>query len=161
MELARAIPEDGEGVSHVITIDVTGCATRDEAHVIAKNVANSPLVKTAIAGADPNWGRIVSAAGYAGVTFDPRGVSLKVNGHLLYENGRRCDFDAATVSQSIKGQRDTSIELPWRRPRLARSLLDHRPDDRIRQTQRRLSHVNGPGSFGFLSWNWVRLQVKS
>lgn len=114
VELARAIPEDGEGVSHVITIDVTGCATREDAHKIAKNVANSPLVKTAIAGADPNWGRIVSGAGYAGVTFDPSGVSLKVNGHLLYENGAPVRFDAATVSQSIKSQRDTSIELSFR-----------------------------------------------
>jgi glutamate N-acetyltransferase/amino-acid N-acetyltransferase len=113
VDLARAIPQDGEGVSHVITLDVTGCATRDDAHKIARNVANSPLVKTAIAGADPNWGRIVSAAGYAGVTFNPAGVSLKLNGHLLYENGAPVRFDAATVSQSIRSQRDTSIELSF------------------------------------------------
>ncbi len=114
VELARSIPEDGEGVSHVITVDVTGCATRDDAHKIAQNVANSPLVKTAIAGADPNWGRIVSAAGYAGVSFNPEGVSLKVNGHLLYENGAPVRFDGAAVSQSIRSQRDTSIELSFR-----------------------------------------------
>jgi glutamate N-acetyltransferase/amino-acid N-acetyltransferase len=114
VDLAQAIPQDGEGVSHVITVDVTGCATRDDAHKIAKNVANSPLVKTAIAGADPNWGRIVSAAGYAGVSFNPAGVSLKVNGNVLYENGAPVRFDAAAVSQSIRSQRDTSIELSFR-----------------------------------------------
>src|SRR5690606_10146743 len=92
----------------------TGCATRDDAHQIARTVANSPLVKTAIAGADPNWGRIVSAAGYSGVKFDPAGVSLKVNGHLLYENGAPVRFDTAAVSQSIRSQRDTSIELSLR-----------------------------------------------
>ena len=50
-------------------------------------MANSPLVKTAIHGADPNWGRIVSAAGYAGVPFDPAGVTLRLNGFLLYREG--------------------------------------------------------------------------
>ena len=61
----KQIPDDGEGATHLITIDVQGCATRDDAFRIAKTVADSALVKTAIAGADPNWGRIVSAAGYA------------------------------------------------------------------------------------------------
>jgi glutamate N-acetyltransferase/amino-acid N-acetyltransferase len=111
IELAQAIPADGEGVSHLVTIDVHGCASREAAHRIAKTVANSPLVKTAVAGADPNWGRIVSAAGYSGVPFNPSGVSLKLNGHLLYRNGSPAGFDAKTVSQSIRGQRDTHIEL--------------------------------------------------
>jgi glutamate N-acetyltransferase/amino-acid N-acetyltransferase len=112
--LARAIPADGEGATHLITIDVTGCASRDAARSIARTVADSALVKTAVAGADPNWGRIVSAAGYAGVPFDPAGVSLKVNGHLLYELGAPAPFDAATVSKSIRAQRDTSVELSFR-----------------------------------------------
>jgi glutamate N-acetyltransferase/amino-acid N-acetyltransferase len=112
-ELARAIPADGEGVSHVVTIDVTGCATRDAAHRIAKTVANSPLVKTAIAGADPNWGRIVSAAGYSGVVFDPAGVSLSVNGFELYKQGAPAAFDAQAVSASIRQQRDTSVVLSF------------------------------------------------
>ena len=58
-------------------------------------MADSPLVKTAMAGADPNWGRIVSAAGYAGIAFDPAGVDLRVNGFLLYERGAPVEFDAA------------------------------------------------------------------
>ena len=110
-ELARAIPADGEGASHLITIEVGGCPTREAALQIARTIANSPLVKTAITGADPNWGRIVSAAGYAGVPFDPDGVSLHLNGHLLYQGGTPVDFDAKTVSDSIRNSRDTSIQL--------------------------------------------------
>src|SRR5581483_8249848 len=75
-ELARAIPADGEGATHLVMVEVKGCATRDSARTIAKTVAESLLVKTAITGADPNWGRIVSAAGFAGVPFNPAGVSL-------------------------------------------------------------------------------------
>ena len=77
--LARMIPDDGEGATHLITIDVEGAATRDDARAIARAVADSPLVKTAIHGADPNWGRIVSAAGYAGVAFEEADLSLWLN----------------------------------------------------------------------------------
>lgn len=110
-ELAKAIPADGEGATHLITIDVVGCRTRDDAHRIARSVADSPLVKTAIAGADPNWGRIVSAVGYAGVDFDPLDVELTVNGYLLYRHGAPVSFDAKTVSQAIRERRDTSVVL--------------------------------------------------
>jgi glutamate N-acetyltransferase/amino-acid N-acetyltransferase len=111
--LARAIPADGEGATHLITIDITGCKDRAAAHRIAKSVAESPLVKTAIAGADPNWGRIVSSAGYAGVPFDPKRVSMKLNGFVLYENGAPASFDEAAVNQSIRDNRDTSIEMSF------------------------------------------------
>jgi glutamate N-acetyltransferase/amino-acid N-acetyltransferase len=114
IELARQIPDDGEGASHLITIEVRGCKSRDEARKIARTVADSALVKTAIAGGDPNWGRIVSAAGYAGVPFDPAGVDLTVNGHSLYERGAPVTFDAKTVSMSIKGSRETSVVLTFR-----------------------------------------------
>ena len=80
---------------------------------IAKTVANSPLVKTALHGADPNWGRIVSAAGYANVPFDPQGVTLRLNGFLLYEKGAPVEFDGKTVSQSIRDNRDTLIQLQF------------------------------------------------
>ena len=91
-----------------------GCPTAADARQIAGTIANSPLVKTAIAGADPNWGRIVSAAGYAGVEFDPAGVDLRINGYLLYESGAPVAFDAATVSASIRDHRDTHVELRLR-----------------------------------------------
>ncbi len=110
-DLAQSIPADGEGASHLITVEVHGCKTRTDAVTIAKTIADSPLVKTAIAGNDPNWGRIVSAAGYAGVAFDPAKVSLLINGMLLYEHGAPVDFDAAAISDSIKADRDTGILL--------------------------------------------------
>jgi glutamate N-acetyltransferase/amino-acid N-acetyltransferase len=111
IDLARSIPADGEGATHLITLEIHGAATRESALTIAKTVANSPLVKTAITGADPNWGRIVSAAGYAGVPLDPQGVTLKINGYLLYENGAPVDFNAAEVSKSIGENRDTLVQL--------------------------------------------------
>ena len=110
-DLAQSIPADGEGASHLITVEVHGCRTRNNAVTVAKTIAGSPLVKTAIAGADPNWGRIVSAAGYAGIEFDTRKVSLHLNGHLLYERGEPVQFDAKKVSASIQAARDTSIVL--------------------------------------------------
>ncbi|HEX3599507.1 MAG TPA: bifunctional glutamate N-acetyltransferase/amino-acid acetyltransferase ArgJ [Lacipirellulaceae bacterium] len=110
-DLAQSIPADGEGATHLITVEVHGCRSRADALQIGKTIADSPLVKTAIAGADPNWGRVVSAAGYAGVQFDPAKVTLYINGLLLYERGAPVDFDADAVSNSIAGDRDTSIVL--------------------------------------------------
>src|SRR4051812_4084820 len=110
-DLAQSIPADGEGATHLITVEVHGCRNRPDALQIGKTIADSPLVKTAIAGADPNWGRIVSAAGYAGVQFDPSKVTLYLNGLLLYERGAPVDFDGDTVAKSIAADRDTSIVL--------------------------------------------------
>jgi glutamate N-acetyltransferase/amino-acid N-acetyltransferase len=114
IELAKQIPDDGEGATHLICLRIEGCRTVAEARQIAQTVANSALVKTAITGGDPNWGRIVSAAGYAGVPFDPAGVDLTVNGYALYERGAPLSFDAKTVSQSIKENRETDVFLRFR-----------------------------------------------
>lgn len=111
IELAKMIPDDGEGATHLMVIDVVGAKTRDDAHRIAQTIADSALVKTAIHGGDPNWGRIVSAAGYAGVPFNPAGVGLTVNDYPLYANGAPVKFDAATVSQSMQNNRETHIVL--------------------------------------------------
>ncbi|MBI1246455.1 bifunctional glutamate N-acetyltransferase/amino-acid acetyltransferase ArgJ [bacterium] len=110
-DLAKQIPADGEGSTHLIEINIEGCASREDAARIAKTVADSALVKTAITGGDPNWGRIVSAAGYSGVSFDPMGMQLIVNGHLLYQQGTPVKFDEKTVSQSIKDSFETDITL--------------------------------------------------
>jgi glutamate N-acetyltransferase/amino-acid N-acetyltransferase len=112
-ELAKAIPADGEGATHLVTLDITGCKTREDARSIAKAVCESALVKTAIAGADPNWGRIVSAAGYAGIPFQPSGVSLWVNAVQLYQNGAPVPFDKPAASKSIRENRDTKILLTF------------------------------------------------
>ena len=113
-ELARMIPDDGEGATHLITIDVEGCRDREQARSIARAVADSPLVKTAIHGADPNWGRIVSAAGYAGVPFDESELSLWLDGVPLYQDGVPIDFDAEAVSAKIRGEREVIIRLALR-----------------------------------------------
>jgi glutamate N-acetyltransferase / amino-acid N-acetyltransferase len=109
--LARAIADDGEGATHFITIDVEGCETFDDARAIARAVADSPLVKTAIHGADPNWGRIVSAAGYAGVAFQEEELSLWINDVAVYEHGSPIPFDDAGMSRSLKSQRNVDLRL--------------------------------------------------
>lgn len=111
VELAKQIPADGEGASHLITIDVTGTATRQDAFQIAKTIADSALVKTGIAGADPNWGRIISAVGYAGVDLDPACVGLSLNNIPVYSDGGPVDFDEQLASDSIRKHRETSIQL--------------------------------------------------
>jgi glutamate N-acetyltransferase/amino-acid N-acetyltransferase len=113
IELAKLIPSDGEGATHLITLDVTGCRSRAEAHRIAQTVANSPLVKTAITGNDPNWGRIVSAAGYAGVPFDPANVTLRINDILIYEAGMPVDYNARKVSHSMRDHHEVHLVLAF------------------------------------------------
>jgi glutamate N-acetyltransferase/amino-acid N-acetyltransferase len=115
IELARAIADDAEGASHRVTIEVAGCRDRDEAMRIARSIAEDALVKTAIAGADPNWGRIASAAGHAGVPFDEAEMSLSLNGHELYRAGAPLPFDEAAVSADLRGRRDTLIRLTFTR----------------------------------------------
>lgn len=110
-ELSYAIADDGEGATHVMNIHVRGCATQDNARQIARKIADSPLVKCAVSGGDPNWGRIVSAAGYAGVPFDPKKVSLTLQGVQLYRDGAPVEFDDVAVSQLIKETREVKIVL--------------------------------------------------
>jgi glutamate N-acetyltransferase/amino-acid N-acetyltransferase len=110
-DLAVSIPADGEGATHLVTVEVHGCQSRRDAVRIAKTVADSPLVKTALAGNDPNWGRIVSAAGYAGVDFQAEKVSLHINGMLVYERGVPVTFDADAVAASMAASRDVSLVL--------------------------------------------------
>jgi glutamate N-acetyltransferase/amino-acid N-acetyltransferase len=113
LELSRKIIRDAEGAEHFITVNVQGLPSDADARRIAKAVCESPLVKTAITGNDPNWGRIVSAAGYAGVPFQEQDLSLVLNGVVLYEAGRPLDYDEANVSQSMK-QGDVVIDLQFR-----------------------------------------------
>jgi len=110
-DLAQAIPADGEGATHLITVEVHGCRSRADAAQVAKSIANSALVKTAVAGNDPNWGRIVSAAGYSGVEFDPSRTSLHLNEALLYERGQPVAFDGEAVSAAMAANRNTHIVL--------------------------------------------------
>ena len=108
---AKLIPADGEGATHLMNILVHGATDLGAADQIARAIANSALVKCAIHGNDPNWGRIVSAAGYAGVDFDPAATELRLNGHLIFAHGRPELFDAKVVSQSIRAEFEVQIEL--------------------------------------------------
>lgn len=110
-ELAREIAADAEGANHLVTIRVEGAREDLDARRIAKAVAESALVKTAIYGNDPNWGRIVSAAGYAGVPFAEREVSLWLGDMLLYKDGTPLPFDEETASGYLKHNREVTLRL--------------------------------------------------
>lgn len=112
-DLARAIANDAEGASHFVTLEVEGLRDDAEARKIAKTVADSALVKTALFGADPNWGRIVSAAGYAGVEFEEEQLSLWLGDMLLYRAGAPLPFDAAAASSYMKNNRDLHLRLSF------------------------------------------------
>jgi glutamate N-acetyltransferase/amino-acid N-acetyltransferase len=91
-QLAAAIVRDGEGARKLLTIIVEGAANNRAAVQIARAIANSPLVKTAVAGADPNWGRILSAAGSSGVKFDSARVDILLNGIPVCRRGTAAEF---------------------------------------------------------------------
>ena len=100
--LARAIARDGEGATCLIQVEVQGCADDAGARTIARTVCGSSLVKCAIHGRDPNWGRIVAAAGRAGVAFDPQAVALWLGEHQLMERGQPLAFDRPAASTYLR-----------------------------------------------------------
>lgn len=111
-KLATDIIRDAEGAAHFVTVDVRGLQTREQAVQIAREVSESALVKTAITGNDPNWGRITSAAGYAGVPFDAAHLSLQINGTTVYQHGNPVDFDESRLSVEMqKGEVRLLLEL--------------------------------------------------
>ena len=99
--LALAIVEDGEGAQRVIEIEVRGASTDRAADQIARTIANSPLVKTAFAGADPNWGRILAAAGRSGVKFNFELVDISVAGIEVCRGGREYPFNEITAHEKM------------------------------------------------------------
>ena len=99
--LALAIVADGEGAHRVIEIEVRGAPSERAAGQIARTVSNSPLVKTALAGADPNWGRILAAAGRSGAAFDPSRVEIRLAGACVCRRGRECPFDERAVHRKM------------------------------------------------------------
>jgi glutamate N-acetyltransferase / amino-acid N-acetyltransferase len=111
--LAQQIVRDGEGARKFITIDVSGAATDAAAEKIARSIANSPLVKTAIAGSDPNWGRILSAAGNAGVAFDPRKTDIDMQGIPVCRGGLAADFSEEALKKKLD-EAECSIQFTLR-----------------------------------------------
>lgn len=109
-ELATMIVRDAEGAEHFVTIDVAGTRTFEEAHRIAKTIAESPLVKTGITGNDPNWGRVLACVGRSGIDVVEEDVSLAINGTAVYTSGSPVPFDAAALSAAMSTG-EVSLEL--------------------------------------------------
>lgn len=103
-DLAEKIARDGEGARKLVTIHVTGARDDESAMRIARAIANSPLVKTAIAGSDPNWGRILSAAGASGVEFDPAKVDILLQRERVCRNGVAAPFSERELKRKLDHQ---------------------------------------------------------
>jgi glutamate N-acetyltransferase/amino-acid N-acetyltransferase len=109
-ELALAIVRGGEGATKLVAITVTGAACEADAWTAARAIANSLLVKTAIHGGDPNWGRLIAAAGRSGAAFVLDGARVQIGGLVLFENGRPFDERAAQAADYLTGT-DLAIEV--------------------------------------------------
>ncbi|WP_085910122.1 bifunctional glutamate N-acetyltransferase/amino-acid acetyltransferase ArgJ [Kiloniella majae] len=104
-DLAHQVVRDGEGASKFVSIDVTGAETDQAARRVGLAIANSPLVKTAVAGEDANWGRVVMAVGKSGERADRDKLSIAMGGVTIAKDGQRVDgFDEGPVAQHMKGQ---------------------------------------------------------
>lgn len=109
-ELAQEIADDGEGATKFLTVHVTGTKTFADAKTVAMSVAKSPLVKTAFFGADPNWGRVICAVGYAGVPMNPEDVVVKFGDIPVYAHGVGAEYDAEALAKVME-QHDITISI--------------------------------------------------
>ncbi|KAF3886480.1 MULTISPECIES: bifunctional ornithine acetyltransferase/N-acetylglutamate synthase [Nostocales] len=100
--LAKAIARDGEGATCLVEVQVTGAHDEYSARQVAKTIAGSSLVKSAIFGRDPNWGRIAAAAGRAGVPFEQENLKIRLGDFVLLDNGQPQNFDRAAASEYMK-----------------------------------------------------------
>ena len=110
VDLATQVVRDGEGAEKLVTIDISGAASATAARRIGLSIANSPLVKTAIAGGDPNWGRIVMAVGKAGEKADRDKLSIAMGGVQITENGQRRRYSEKRIARHMAG-RDVRIAV--------------------------------------------------
>ena len=138
--LALAIIEDGEGAQRTIEIEVRGAASERDARRIAKTIANSPLVKTAFAGADPNWGRILAAAGRSGVKFDARRVNISIAGVAVCRRGCEHPFDEREVHQKMLAKH-VPVRVDLHAGKRLCPRLDLRLHHRVRPHQFQLPHL--------------------
>lgn len=100
--LAKKVARDGEGATKLVEVRVTGAPSEADAKKVGRTIAESPLVKTALFGNDPNWGRLMMAAGRAGVPFDPERASATLAGIEVFKNGVPAAFDKAAASDAMK-----------------------------------------------------------
>lgn len=108
--LAKRIVKDGEGASRIFEVRVSGAADHEAARQLARTIAQSQLVKTAIHGGDPNWGRIIAAAGRAGASIDVNRARLYLQGTLVFENGRPTDYNERALVEAMQAD-EVSIAL--------------------------------------------------
>jgi glutamate N-acetyltransferase/amino-acid N-acetyltransferase len=111
LSMARQVVGDGEGLTHVVELRIEGAASDADALRVAKAIAHSPLVKTAWAGCDPNWGRLVAAIGYSGAQVDPGRIDIRFGDlPICRDGGRAPEFDEA-AAHLYMGQREYSITI--------------------------------------------------
>ncbi|HEX4533920.1 MAG TPA: bifunctional ornithine acetyltransferase/N-acetylglutamate synthase, partial [Rhizomicrobium sp.] len=113
LDLALQIVRDGEGAQKLIRIDVSGAKSDEAARRIALSIANSPLVKTAIAGSDANWGRVVMAVGKAGEEADRDKLKISFGGHVVAEKGARATgYKEAAATKAVSGREvEISVDI--------------------------------------------------
>ena len=112
LRMAKLLVRDGEGATRLIAIRISGAASREDARRVGLAVANSPLVKTAFFGCDPNWGRIICAVGYSGVPVDESLISIAINGVTLFERGKALPMDEQNMRQRMsKSEIDIDIDI--------------------------------------------------
>jgi glutamate N-acetyltransferase/amino-acid N-acetyltransferase len=109
--LARQIVADGEGVTHVVELNIQGATTEGDALKIAKAIAHSPLVKTAWAGCDPNWGRLIAAIGYSGAKIDPNKIDIQFGTLPICLDGGRAPNLDEKAAHSYISQPEYSINI--------------------------------------------------
>jgi glutamate N-acetyltransferase/amino-acid N-acetyltransferase len=110
-ELARSMVKDGEGAKHVVDVSVSGLGTEAEARQIARTIATSLLVKTALFGNDANWGRLLAAAGRAGVAFEPREAGIRIAGVQIVQRGVTLGAEAEAEAQKRMAAEQYAVEL--------------------------------------------------
>ena len=142
-ELALGIVRGGEGATKLIAITVTGAATDADAWMAARAIANSPLVKTAVHGGDPNWGRLVAAAGRSGAAFVLDGARVQIGSLVLFENGRPFDELRPAGRRLPRPARTSTIEVNLGTGGShTRHRVDLRPVRRVREDQRRVPDLD-------------------
>lgn len=110
LRMAKAIVSDGEGATRLITIRVTGAAGKDEAREVGLSIANSPLVKTAFFGGDPNWGRIICAAGNSGICVEESRITIEINNIPLFETGNVVPVDEDVIREKLSSK-DINVDI--------------------------------------------------
>jgi glutamate N-acetyltransferase/amino-acid N-acetyltransferase len=109
--LAHQIVDDGEGVGHVVTLQIDGAESYEEARQVARTIAHSPLCKTAWSSADPNWGRLLAAAGRSGIQFDVNKVRVWIGEHPVFEGGARSPLFSEAAAHATMREREYTITI--------------------------------------------------